>query len=162
MYVPESAVQPQRIFAPNQFAYAVPPGYGTQHYVLWYAGVGHSPPLDAQITAHLEEELAELGWAGEAAEFVWYPNPKPTIAVRPRPPFLLMPCGLLRQSARPSISLRTLAQEEERLHHVQVFWRRRPKKEPEPEPAADLAAGAGVERVGSPAMLDQSSYLHLD
>ena len=93
MYVPESAVQPQRIFAPNQFAYAVPPGYGTQHYVLWYAGVGRSPPLDAQITAHLEEELAELGWAGEASEFVWYPNPKPTIAVRPRPLFSLMPAA---------------------------------------------------------------------
>ena len=157
MYVPESAVQPQRIFAPNQFAYAVPPGYGTQHYVLWYAGVGHSPPLDAQITAHLEEELAELGWAGEAAEFVWYPNPKPTIAVRPRPPFLLVPCGLLRQSARPSISLRTLAQEEERLHHVQVFWRRRPS-----EPAADLAAGAGVERVGSPATAMPAPGIYLD
>ena len=96
------------VFKPNHFPYQLPAG--TEHHVLWMA----SPPgewSDELITATIATAVDEQG----GGEFVWYPNPKPSL---PDP--------------------------EARTSHVQVFWRRQQPQppqppQPQPQPAASSA-----------------------
>ncbi len=72
------------------------------HFVLWFAFSGDETTKKAKrvaltddvVTGVIASEIQKLlGLGLDKVDFVWYPNPKPTV------------------------------HDDDRLHHVQVFWR---------------------------------------
>lgn len=72
------------------------------HFVLWFAFSGDALSkkvkkaalTDEAVTTVISTEIQKLlGLPPDKVDFVWYPNPKPTV------------------------------HDDDRLHHVQVFWR---------------------------------------